>query len=256
MRSWIGTVGLLLLMVGSSLPVSLRAQDLSGKEIIERADELMRGQTQVARQSMTVVRPSWQRTITFKSWLLEKNDKAFIRILSPAKERGTAFLKLGTEMWQYVPKINRVIKIPPSMMMQSWMGSDFTNDDLVKESSIVEDYNHNLLARDTLRGFTAYKVELMPKPDAAVSWGRILYWVRTDDFVPLRAEYYNQRDERVRTLIFTEIQEMGGRTIPAKMTMVDEKNEGEQTIVEYEDITFNDPIDSSIFTRRNLQRTR
>ena len=122
-------------------------------------------------------------------------------------------MKIEREMWQYVPRINRVIKIPPSMMLQSWMGSDFTNDDLVKESSVVEDYEHTLLGYETMDEGEAYKLELIPKPEAPVAWDRMLYWVRVEDYVPLRAEFFNERGERVRTMIYSDIREMGGRVM-------------------------------------------
>ena len=196
-------------------------------EIITKADQLTRGRTQHGTESMTVVRPDWQR--------------------------GTRFLKIGREMWQYVPRINRVIKIPPSMMMQSWMGSDFTNDDLVKESSIVFDYEHELLRTDTLRGDSTWVLQLTAKPDAPVTWERIIEWIRIGDFVPMRAEYYSERNELIRTLQFQDIKEIGGRVIPTKMILSEEKKPGNQTILQIRDVTFNKEIPSDTFTQQNLR---
>lgn len=142
------------------------------------------------------------------------------------------------------------------MMMQSWMGSDFTNDDLVKEFTLVQDYTHTLVGTEQLQNAKTYKVELVPKANAAVSWGKIHYWVRTSDFVPRKAVYFNQRDERVRTMIFSEIQEMDNRVVPTHMEVIDEQDEGHKTVIDYQSITYNEPIDDAIFTRRNLERSR
>ncbi|NIR48197.1 outer membrane lipoprotein-sorting protein [candidate division KSB1 bacterium] len=227
----------------------------SARSIVKKSDDLMRGETQVGTYTMTVIRPEWQRKMKFKFWS-KGTEKAFIRMLEPAKERGVTFLKLGNEMWNYIPKINRVIKIPPSMMLQSWMGSDFTNDDLVKESSIVEDYNHKLLGREKLAGFDAYKIELRPKPKAAVVWDKIIEWIRVEDSVPLKAEYYNERGERIRTLLFSDIEKMGGRTIPTKYELIEEKKTGHKTVMILEDVIFDEPIRPFVFTKQNLRRTR
>lgn len=240
-----------LILIFSS---SLIAQE-TAKEIIEKSDQLLRGETQQGIYTMTIIRPEWQRSLKFKFWS-EGTEKAFILILEPAKERGVTFLKLKNEMWNYIPKINRVIKIPPSMMMQSWMGSDFTNDDLVKESSVVEDYTHTLLGKEEERGFESYKIELKPKPQTAVVWDKIIEWIRVDDYVPLRAEYYNERGELVRTMIFSDIKEMDGRLIPAKFELIEEKKPGHKTVMILEEVEFNKPIDRSVFTKQYLTRAR
>ena len=201
MRTFIDRGFVLLLLAGALLAARpALAQEESALDIIRKADELTRGDTQSGTYYMTIVRPDWQRTMVFEYWS-EGTNKSFIRIKEPVKERGVTFLKIGREMWQYVPRINRVIKIPPSMMLQSWMGSDFTNDDLVKESSIVDDYTHVLLGREVMEEGEAYKVELTPKPKAPVAWDRLIEWIRVGDYMPLRAEFYDAKGER--TKVFT-----------------------------------------------------
>lgn len=227
----------------------------TAKAIIEKSDQLMRGKTQKGIYTMKVIRPDWQRSMRFKFWS-EGTEKSFILILAPAKDRGITFLKINREMWNYIPKINRVIKIPPSMMMQSWMGSDFTNDDLVKESSIVHDYNHTLLGKETESGFEAYKIELKPKPEAAVVWDKIIEWVRVKDYVPLKAEYYNERDELVRTLVFWDIKKMNDRTIPTRIELIEEKKPGRKTVLVLEEVEFDKPIRKSVFTKQYLRRAK
>lgn len=222
-------------------------------EIVERADQLTRGDTQQGTYEMRIVRPDWERSTTFEFWS-EGTEKAFIRVLEPARDRGVTFLKLGREMWNYIPRVNRVIKIPPSMMLQSWMGSDFTNDDLVKESSVVEDYEHRLLGSDTLDGDPVWHVELIPKPEAAVAWARLEEWIRKVDYVPIRAVYFNERGEQVRTMRFTDIRRMGGRVIPTRYELIEETKPGHRTLLILDDVSFNRPIEDRVFTQQNLRR--
>ena len=236
----------------SAIPVAAQP---SAREIMKRADELTRGETAQGTYTMTVVRPDWKRTMVFAYWS-EGTEKSFIRVEEPVKDRGVSFLKVGREMWQYVPRINRVIKIPPSMMLQSWMGSDFTNDDLVKESSVVDDYEHTLLAQEELDGFDTYKIELVPKPETAVAWDKLIEWIRVDDYVPLRAEYYSERGELVRTMLFGDIKKMSDRVIPARYELIEEKKEGRRTILQLDDVVFDKTIPGSVFTQRNLRKSR
>jgi outer membrane lipoprotein-sorting protein len=227
--------------------------DQTALSIIKKSDELMRGKTMSGRYTMKVVRPAWERSMTFDFWS-EGTEKSFIRMESPAKNKGITFLKIDREMWNYIPKINRVIKIPPSMMMQSWMGSDFTNDDLVKESSVVTDYTHTWLRQEQEAGFDAYVIELKPKEEAAVVWDKVVEWIRADDYIPLKAEYFNERGEKIRTVIFSEIKSFGNRTLPARMELIEEKKKGHRTVMILEDATFDAPIPGSIFTKENLRK--
>src|SRR5271157_4492230 len=137
----------------------LYAQGLSADEIIKKADEKNRGLSSQGTLTMTVIRPDWTRTITMNSWS-EGRDYSMVIITAPAKDKGQVFLKLKTEMWNWVPSIDKTIKLPPSMMLQSWMGSDFTNDDLVKQSSIVVDYIHKLISEEKVRDQECYKIEM------------------------------------------------------------------------------------------------
>ena len=231
------------------------AQEVSAIDIVRKADELTRGETQEGIYRMTIVRPDWERSMVFEFWS-EGTEKSFIRVKEPVKERGVSFLKIEREMWQYVPRINRVIKIPPSMMLQSWMGSDFTNDDLVRESSVVEDYEHKLLGRETMDEGEAYILELTPKPEAPVAWDRLVEWIRVEDYMPLRAEFFNERGEKVRTMIYSDIKEMGGRIVPARFELIEEKKPGRKTIMVLEEAVYDKPIARTVFTQANLRRAR
>lgn len=160
----------------------------------------------------------------------------------------TASAKIGFEMWNYLPRVEKVIKVPPSMMMQAWMGSDFTNDDLVKESSIVEDYDHRMTGEVKVDGVDAYKVEATPKPDAPVVWDKILYWIRKRDYVPLMQEFYSEKGELIRVMTFSDIREMGGRVIPTFWRMRPVKKEGRETTLRIIEVEYNRPIGDEIFT--------
>lgn len=231
------------------------AEGPSAIEIVRQSDRLMRGKTSASEGELRVIRPEWERSLRFRAWS-EGTEKAFIEILEPAREKGVAFLKIEGEMWNYIPRVGRVIKIPPSMMLQSWMGSDFTNDDLVKESSIVEDYGHELIGDERLALGEAWKIRLTPKPDAAVVWDKIDYWIRKDGYVPLRAEFYNERGELVRTMEYSDIREMGGRVMPARMELRTAKNPQNATVFTFIKAEFDMPVDAGIFTMQYLQKPR
>ena len=239
-----------------STPVISEAELIDGKEIIRRMDLLMRGNTSSGVYEMTIRDPGWERTLRLRVWEKRKEKKTFIRILSPPKEEGIGTLKIGFEMWNYLPKVEKTIKVPPSMMMQAWMGSDFTNDDLVKESSIVEDYVHRVIREVKIEGFDAYQIEAVPRPDAPVVWDKILYWVRKGDYVPLRQEFYSEKGELIRVMTFSEIKAMGGRVIPTLWQMRPIKKPGRETTLRVIAVEFNQPIDDEIFTLRNLMRVR
>lgn len=225
------------------------------KEIIKKADEKMRGTSSQGEMTMIIERPSWSRTVTMKNWTLG-NDYSLITITAPAKEKGQVFLKRKKEMWNWVPNIERMIKIPPSMMMQSWMGSDFTNDDLVRESSLVRDYTHTIIGEDTLDGFLCYKAELIPLDDAPVVWGKVLMWISKEEYHWLKAEFYDEDDYLVNTEILTDVKMMDDRVIPTRMEMIPADEEGHKTILIFKDIKFNIKLKESFFSQQNMKRIR
>lgn len=229
------------------------AQDLM--EIVREADEKLRGSSSKGIYKMTIQRPGWSRSITMKSWTLG-TEYSLIYISSPAKEKGQVFLKRQNEMWNWVPSIDRMIKIPPSMMMQSWMGSDFTNDDLVKESSLVKDYSHRLIGEDKVDGYDCYKIELIPHEDAPVVWGKIFMWVSKEDLLWLKAEFFDEDEFLVNTQILTDIKKMDDRIIPTRLEMIPAGKEGHQTIMIFDDIDFEVPLKESFFSIQNMKRIR
>ena len=252
-RSSQGVFALLAIVTFAFWSVSVRAQDLDGREIVDRSERLLWGSTFQGELAMNVATPRWQRTLALRTWI-ERPRQSFIRILSPAKEAGIGSLRIGSEMWNYLPNIERTIKIPPSMMLQPWMGSDFTNDDLVKESSVVDDYIHRIVRTEPTGDAAAYVIEATPKPDAAVVWGKIVFWVRNTDFVPLREEFYSERGELVRVLTFSDVRSLDGRMVPTRWEMRPQDKPGNVTTVVLKSARYDQPIDPETFSQRNLQK--
>jgi outer membrane lipoprotein-sorting protein len=243
------TTGLLIM---SLLPTG--AQE--AREIIRKADEKMQGEeTSQSTMTMTIVRPTWQREITFRSWT-KGRDYSLALVTAPAKEKGQTFLKRETEMWNWNPTINRLIKLPPSMMSQGWMGSDFSNDDLLKESSIVVDYTHTIIGEEQIDGWDCYKIELIPLEDAAVVWGKIFKWISKEEFLQMKSEYYDEDGYLIKTELAYDMKTMDGRLIPSKFELIPEEEEGHKTVVVMDAIEFNKPISDSFFSQQNMKRVR
>ncbi|NRB62814.1 MAG: outer membrane lipoprotein-sorting protein [Saprospiraceae bacterium] len=242
---------LLILVLG--LPTILHGQNPT--EIVRRADQKLRGTSSYAEITMSIVRPSWTREVTLKSWSMG-NEFALIKITAPARDKGSATLKREKEIWSWQPSIDRVIKLPPSMMMQSWMGSDFTNDDLVQESSIVTDYEHRLVQTEVLEGRDCYVIELIPKPDAPVVWGRILIWISQEEYLQLKTAFYDEDDYLVNTMYGREVKQLGGKLLPSVLEMVPEDEPGNKTIITYQRFEFDLDLATSFFSIQNMKRVR
>lgn len=242
---------IVLLVIGYLQPVAAQ----SASEIIERMEDVMRGESSYVEMTMTIERPRYEREISMKAWALGE-DYSLTLVTAPARDEGTAYLKRENEIWNYVPTIDRTIKMPPSMMSQSWMGSDFTNDDLVRESSTVDDYEHRILREEEYEGMETWVLELIPKPETPIVWGKVLVWVEKEDYLQLKIENYDQSDELVNTMRFEEIQTMGGRSIPTRMELTPADKPNQRTILTYQNLEFNIDIDESFFTQQNMRRVR
>ena len=233
----------------------LNSQNLTADDIIKKADDKSRGLSSQGTLTMTVIRPDWTRTITMKSWSKGK-DYSLVLITAPARDKGQVFLRIKTDMWNWVPSIDKTIKIPPSMMLQSWMGSDFTNDDLVKQSSIVVDYAHNLLGREKVRDMDCYKIEMIPLPDAAVVWGKVILWITVNGFDQWMTEYYDEDNNLVNVSNSYDIHKMGDREMPSRIEMVPMNKKGQKTVMRIDDMKFNRPLDASFFSLQNMKKIR
>lgn len=235
------------------LILAVFAQDMTA--IIKQADEKFRGESSRGEMTMIIERPGWSRTVSMKNWTLG-NDYSLIYITAPAKEKGQVFLKRDKEMWNWVPTIQRMIKIPPSMMMQSWMGSDFTNDDLVKESQMAKDYSNKLLGEEEVDGYSCYKIELIPHEDAPVVWGKVIMWISKEELHWLKAEFYDEDGYLVNTEILTDVKMMDDREMPTRLEMIPADEEGNKTIMIFDKIEFDVDLKESFFSQQNMKRIR
>ncbi|MHC4769273.1 MAG: outer membrane lipoprotein-sorting protein [Planctomycetota bacterium] len=224
-------------------------------EIVDCVDRIMRGESSRGISTMEVVTENWSRAMEMQVWSLG-TDHTLVRILSPRKDAGTATLKAGSEIWNYLPRVDRTIKIPASLMSASWMGSHFTNDDLVKESRLIEDYEITLAFEGDRDGVEVWEFDLVPRPEAPVVWGRIAYQVRKSDTMPVYARYYDEDGEVVRTMTFFDYRELGGRLIPAAMRVVPEDKPDEFTEVRYSELEFDVDLDEEYFSLRRLRDAR
>lgn len=240
-----------LLIVGS-----LPAQQITATGIVRRADEKFKGEKSgYSVMTMTIVRPSWQRTVEFKSWSLG-DDYALTLITGPAREKGQTFLKRGSEMWSWNPAINRLIKLPPSMMSQGWMGSDYTNDDILRESSVVDDYTHAIEGEEEADGRLCWKVKLTAREDADVLWGHQVWWVDMKDFIVLRAELYDEDGYLVRSEKGSEIKMLDSRLLPTVLELVPADSPGNKTVLNIIEMKFNITLDPGFFSQQNMKSIR
>jgi len=220
-------------------------------DIIRKMDENMRGEASYNEMTMTTVRPRYTREISLKSWSLG-DEYSLIYVTAPSRDKGTGFLKRKNEMWNYVPSIDRTVKMPPSMMSQSWMGSDFTNDDLVRGISIVNDYTHTYLGAELFEGRESHLIELVPKPETPVVYDKVVYWVDKEYFLPVKVLNYDERGKLANTMYFRDIKEMGGRMIPAVMELIPENKPGHKTSVTTTSADFGVKLTPDFFSIQNL----
>lgn len=217
--------------------------------LIREIEQQYHGTSSHALTTMQVRTAHWERTLEMESWSLGR-DYFLVRILEPAKERGVATLKRDREVWNYLPKVDRTIKVPPSMMGGSWMGSHITNDDLVKANHVDEDYDLRLLEETADR----WVIECLPKPEAAIIWGKIIYHLRKQPRVPEQVDYYDEEQQRIREIRFDDVRKLGDRTVPLKLTVTPLDKPGEQTVLHYRDLTFDIKLDQGYFNLRALQK--
>ena len=225
-------------------------------EIIDRIDRMLRGDSSRGVATMEVVTEHWERRMTMELWSLG-TEYSLVRLRSPQREAGTATLKAEDDIWNYLPKVDRTIKVPASMMGGSWMGSHFTNDDLVKETRLIEDYDIEIAFEgDDADGVAVWEFRLTPKPEAAVVWGHIEYRVRQADYMPLWTHFYDEDAELARTMEYSAFEELGGRLVPGVMDMYPADEPDERTTLRYEELEFDVDLDQSFFSLRTLQRGR
>jgi outer membrane lipoprotein-sorting protein len=242
---------IVFLCIGANTSVeTLLAAD--ARTIVDGAINYLREETSESVAHMTIHRPDWERTMTIRAWTKGKADSIF-RIESPPKDKGNGTLKKGKEMWIFNPKVNRVIKLPPSMMSQSWQGSDFSNNDLAKSDTVIDDYDHTIAGTQIHEGKTVYVIQSIPKPDAPVVWGMQKLKIR-EDFIMLSQELYYEDMDLVKILTMEKIDMIGGKLYPMQWRMAKADAEDEYTRIDYETIRFNTDLSEHMFTISNLKK--
>ena len=227
----------------------------TAKEIVQKSIDILYGKKTVAVITMTIVKPAWTRSVSMKSWSFEP-DYSIVYITEPARDKGTVTLKRKNEVWNWLPSVQKSIKIPPSMMLASWMGSDFTNDDLVRQSSVINDYTQKILAEEKFSNYDCYKIVLIPKPDAGVVWGKVILWITKKEYMQMKAEYYDENEVLVRTMLGSNPKNFEGHLLPSYWEMIPHDKPGNKTTFEYKELDFNIKINPDFFSIQNMSRVR
>jgi outer membrane lipoprotein-sorting protein len=227
----------------------------NAREILQKAVDLMYGKNTYSVITMTITKPTWSRTVSMKVWSIEP-DYSIVYITEPARDKGSVTLKRKNEVWNWLPSVQKTIKIPPSMMLASWMGSDFTNDDLVRQSSIVNDYTHTLLGEEEYGGYACYKIELIPKPDAGVVWGKIIVWISIKGYMQLKSEFYDEEGVLIRTMTGSKPKYFDGHLLPSYSEMIPHNKPGNSTSFETKELDFDISITPEFFSIQNMSRVK
>ncbi|ENG7517148.1 outer membrane lipoprotein-sorting protein [Vibrio harveyi] len=235
--------------------ISFTAVAESTFDIVQKSDQAMRGDSSYTESTMEIIRPDWTRSMTMKSWT-KGTDLSLVLVTAPAKDKGSASLKRQREMWNWVPSIERVIKIAPSMLSQSWMGSDFTNDDLINQSSIVVDYQHELKGEDTFDGDKVWMIDAVAKPDAPVVWSKVTLWISKSTYLQRKVEFYDEFDERVNVMKTYDVKELGGRKLATRMEMQPLDKPENKTVLITHQAQFDFDIDDSFFSQQQMKSLR
>ena len=256
-------IALAVVLLASAAPAAeLEAapEGLDGRAIAQRADDALRSDRTYTEGRLIVESPrlARPRVVGYRSWEDRPGRRSFVRISEPAKDAGTGFLMQFPNLWTYIPRVERTMRIPPSMMLQSWMGSDFTNDDLVRGSSTVDDYDHDLLGVDPAPEAhperRAYVLQYRPHDDAPVVWDRIVFWIDTERWSPLRQEFYDEDGTLLRVLELDDIREEEGRFTPHRMTLHSLDKPGHKSVLTLDKVDFDAGFGDDVFTTRNLRR--
>ena len=235
------------------IAVTSMAQD--AKEIVRLSDAHVRGKTMKGQMTIKIVRPDYTREMSMNIWS-KGTQYSMVLVTAPAKDKGTTFLKRIKEVWDWVPTLERTIKLPPSMMSQSWMGTDFTNDDLVKETSVVDDYDHTILGEEKIGDRMCWKIQLIPKPNAAIVWSKVICWIDKKDYLELKTESYDDEGKLVNTLNASDVKMLGGRLLPSMLEMIPNDKPGHKTIITYQSEDFDKPISDDFFSTQNMKNPK
>ena len=246
-----GIAGLLLALYCAA---SSAAGQPDPRELIRAAMDHWRGVNSYTEMTMIVHRSDWQRKFSMRAWT-EGDKLSLVRVTEPRRDAGNGTLVMDQKMWTYSPKINRIVKVPSSMMNQGWMGSDFSNKDISKSTDVIDQYEHRLLDSETVGEHRHYRIESIPHEDAAVVWGKEIFVIR-DDFVLMRQEFWDQDGILVKQMEATRLAVMDGRTVAAQLRMFKLATPDEWTEMRVDDVDFDIELDANLFTLSNLRNPR
>ncbi|UGA56847.1 outer membrane lipoprotein-sorting protein [Vibrio sp. VB16] len=227
----------------------------SAFDIVDKSDKQMRGDSSYTVATMNIIRPDWTRSMSMKSWTKGK-DLSLVLVTAPAKDKGSTSLKRQREMWNWIPSIERIIKIAPSMLSQSWMGSDFTNDDLINQSSIVVDYDHVFIQEEWFDGELTYVIDAVAKPDAPVVWNKVRLWISKETYLQRKVAFYDEFDELVNLMQTYDVKALGGRMIATRMEMIPTEKEGHKTEMITHEAQFDFEIGDDFFSQSQMKSLR
>ncbi|WP_084144315.1 outer membrane lipoprotein-sorting protein [Ferrimonas kyonanensis] len=234
---------------------SIAVQAQSATDIVRQSDQQLRGDSSYTEMTMSIIRPDWQRSMRMKSWS-KGLELSLVLVTAPAKDKGSASLKRQREMWNWIPSIERVIKIAPSMLGQSWMGSDFTNDDLINQSSIVVDYHHQLVDSALIDGSDCWIIDAIAKPQAPVVWSKVRLWIAKDNYLQRKLAFYDEFDELINTMNSYDIKTLGGRAVATRLEMIPADKPGQRTEIITHQAQFDFAIDDGFFSQSQMKSLR
>lgn len=240
----------ILIIIAIYFSAVLQAQ--TAKEIVQKADDKLRGTTSQVELTIRTVRPKWTRSMDVKAWI-KGSDYSLILIQSPPRDRGIAFLRRKKEVWNWMPVLERTIKLPPSMMNQSWMGTDFTNDDLVKESSVVNDYDHRMAGDTMIDNRNCYIIQMIPKPEAAVVWGKLIVCIDKKEYLELHTRFYDEDGKLINIMNAFDVKMMDNRLIPTRFEMIPMDKKNQKTEMIYRSVQYNRPLEDGFFTPEKMR---
>lgn len=242
-----------VVLIFFSVQTPVFAKNPDPVKLLERMDFVIRGNSHEMLVSLDVKTKRWKRTYQIRVWM-KGVDYAFARVLNPPKSEGQGFLRIKTRLWQYLPSAERTILIPPSLMLDDFLGSDFSNDDFVKLSYFPRDYTSKMIGKEKIDRMETYHLELLPKPDAPVTYGKLEIWLRKSDSAPVKWEFYNERLEHIRTLYYSDFKKFGNKEVPSVWKMENLKDKNRQTTVRIEKAEYEINIENEFFSRKNLEQ--
>ena len=243
------------LAILGSMAMSMNTAALTAEQILERAEQKLAASTMVADMTIKIERPKWNKTMSLKTWA-KGTEYAMAYVKGPEKDKGTVYLKAENDVYNYLPKIKKTIKLPATLLSQNWMGTDMSTDDLVKLTQITKDYDAKLTGSETVSGRDCYTIVLAPKATADVLWGQLILTIDKKDFIQLKTQFYDEDMELVNTMIGSEVKAMGGKTVASKMIMTPAGKPEYKTTVVYSSMQFNTSISSSFFTKGNMPKVQ